>query len=280
MFDRRLIEDVLPQSGGEAIAHYTRIGTLPHIIPAATQPIASSGWRSAWATPVQFLNDRKELLLGLEVLRDVATGSAAAGTRIRSNISQLRASFGSLATDAFQMSFSGDPDELGQWRGYASNGMGCAIVTDVAAVSHAADVSGWVIYDPEEQRRFAEQIIKNAADISDNATLRRILVAAASFMKHEGFRPEKEYRLLKFPDETEVRFRESGDRLVPYADYLAGKDPLPVRRIVIGPGWQLAGLGSDDLARHHVVQGINRLLAARGLYSTAVESSRIPYDPK
>jgi hypothetical protein len=280
VFDRRLIEGALPQSGRGDIAHYTRIGTLPYLLPDVSGSHLPTGWRSAWATPVQFLNDRKELSLGLEVLGDVAVRASGTGARIRSNISLLQASFGSLATDAFQMSFSGDPDELGQWRGYAANGMGCAIVTEVTAVAAVADVSGWIIYERAEQDAFAERVIGRLANVGNDGDLRRVLVAAASFMKHEGFSPEKEYRLLKFPDEGEVRFRESGDRLVPYVDYLAGKDPLPVNRILIGPGWQLAGLGSDDLARHHVVQGIDRLLAARRLHATNIESSRIPYDPK
>ena len=278
MFDRQIIEAALPSLPTCEVAHYTRIGTLSHFIP--TQPHTEVvGWSSAWATPVQFLNDRQELTLGLRVLHATAVAMGCP-TSFLGKLDDLQGSYGSLATDAFQMSFSGDPDELGQWRGYASNGMGCAIVTDVAAVARVADVSGWVVYEPADQEAFAERVIGQLASVGDDDLLQRILIAAASFMKHEGFSPEMEYRLLKFPDESEVRFRESGDRLVPYVDYLAGKSPLPVNRILIGPGWQLAGLGSDDLARHHVVQGIDRLLAARRLHATNIESSRIPYDPK
>ncbi|HET6386543.1 MAG TPA: hypothetical protein VFJ58_24395, partial [Armatimonadota bacterium] len=72
----------------------------------------------------------------------------------------------------------------------------------------------------------------------------------------------------------------SGDRLVPYVDYLRGGLQLPIFRIIIGPGWQLATLNSLDAARNHVVQGIARLLMARGLHQVAIDRSRIPYDPK
>ena len=68
-----------------SVAHYTRIGTLGYFIPEG-----ASGWASAWATPVQFLNDRMELSLGLEVLRDVADGTSRSGRNAQSIIDQPR----------------------------------------------------------------------------------------------------------------------------------------------------------------------------------------------
>ena len=178
------------------------------------------------------------------------------------------------------MSFSGNPDELGQWRGYASNGMGCSITTDIVAIKTVADVAGWVIYDTAKQKTFARKVLAQLRQETDDDLVARTLIAAASFMKHKGFQPEMEFRLIKFPYLGDVKFRESGDRLVPYIDYLRGTNPLPVRRVIIGPGWQLARLGSAELSRHHVVQGIDRLLKARRLHNVAIESSTIPYDPK
>lgn len=262
-------------TGPTTVAHYTRIGTLNHFIPTG-----AAGWASAWATPVQFLNDRMELSLGLEVLREIANLPPRSGLKIRDLIEQLQTTIGSLETDAFQMSFSGNPDELGQWRGYAANGMGCSIVTDASAVKNVADVAGWIIYDAAKQRTFARKVLARLRTSTDSDLIARTLIAAASFMKHEGFRPEMEFRLIKFPSLGDVKFRESGDRLVPYVDFLQGTTPLPIRRILIGPGWQLARLGSAELSRNHVVQGIHRLLTARGLYNVAINSSAIPYDPK
>lgn len=275
MFNRSLIEDALPASSRTAVAHYTRIGTLCSFISNRT-----SGWSSAWATPVQFLNDRMELSLGLEVFRDVANTVPQSGQRIVSILNDLFTTFGRIETDAFQMSFSGNPDELGQWRGYAANGLGCSIVTDAAAIKNVADVAGWVIYDLKTQRRFAYEILRQLSNEKDDELIEKTLTAAACYMKHKGFRPEMEYRLLKFPLPEQVKFRESGDRLVPYIDYLNGTTPLPVRRIIIGPGWQLSKLESAELARNHVVQGIHRLLSAHKMHNTPIASSTIPYDPK
>lgn len=187
------------------------------------------------------------------------------------------------------MSFSGNPDELGQWRGYAANGMGCCLVTDTQEVARVADVAGWVLYGQREQGRFAHEILVKLYLEKDQDVIGQTLVAAASFMKHKGFQPEKEYRLLKFPEDSQIHFRETGDRLVPYMDFLKitpppsplpSPLPLKVQKILIGPGWQLSRLSGNDFTRHHVVQGIQRLLDLRGLHQTDIESSQIPYDPK
>jgi hypothetical protein len=275
MLERALIEDALPPIAAVRVAHYTRIGTLCHFIPHG-----AAGWASAWATPVQFLNDRKELLLGLEVLQDASDKPPRPGRKVSAAITYLRTTAGKLTTDAFQMSFSGNPDELGQWRGYAANGMGCSVITDAKLLKKVADVAGWVIYDAKEQGAFARKVLRKLRNETDNDKIEQTLVAAASFMKHEGFRPEMEFRILKFPAPDQVRFRETGDRLVPFVDFLEGKPPLPINRVIIGPGWQLAGLKRAEWTKNHVVQGIQRLLTARGLHATAIESSEIPYDPK
>lgn len=76
MLDRTIIEDALLLIVSSQVAHYTRIGTLIHFIGRGVP-----GWVSARATPVQFLNDRMELSLGLEVLRDVASRKPRSGAK-------------------------------------------------------------------------------------------------------------------------------------------------------------------------------------------------------
>jgi hypothetical protein len=229
---------------------------------------------------VQFLNDRKELSLGLSLLSKEAT-KASFPSRVKLTLESLFTSYGRPDTDAYQMSFSGNADELGQWRGYGANGLGCSVETVSAELQAIADVAGWVIYDPVVHEKFAQGVLNGLRHVKDVKQIERAAVAAASFMKHSGFAPEQEFRVLFFPLASEVKFREGGDRLVPYFDFLAEKRAaLRVDRILIGPGWQLAGLGSEELARHHVAQGIQRLLAARGLNDTTIASSEIPYDPR
>jgi hypothetical protein len=74
--------------------------------------------------------------------------------------------------------------------------MGCSVVTDTAALRKAADVAGWVIYDARKQSAFAEKVIRRLRSEADVDVIGQALVAAASFMKHPGFRPEMEFRIL------------------------------------------------------------------------------------
>lgn len=274
--DRTIIEDALLPVKATPVAHYTRIGTLVHFFPSG-----SKTWASAWATPVQFLNDRKELSLGLEVLQRIAGQAPRAARKTRDIIDNVLSSFGSLETDAFQMSFSGNPDELGQWRGYGANGMGCAVVTNARSVKAVADVAGWIIYEPKRQAKFASKVLNGLQHESDPDLIEKTVIAAACYMKDEGFAPEQEFRLLRFPKLVDIQFRESGNRIVPFVDFLKDvKKTLPVQRVIIGPGWQLSGLKAAELSRNHVVQGIHRLLSARTMYGTEIKSSKIPYDPR
>ena len=107
MFSRTTIEDELPRRQETSVAHYTRIGTLQHFMPdpETNGPV---GWISARATPVQFLNDRRELYLGLEVFRDAADRPPRSSQRVRGKIDELQTTSGRTETDAFQMSFGGD----------------------------------------------------------------------------------------------------------------------------------------------------------------------------
>lgn len=274
MTDRDLIEGSLPPVSSSPVAHYTRHGTLPLLFSS------SSGWDSAWATPVQFLNDRRELTLGLQVLQKVANQAPKSSRLVRSLIDSLLTTHGRPETDAFQMSFSRDTDDLGQWRGYAANSMGCAVVTDALAVRSAGDVAGWVLYDRKAQRVFAGKVLEGLRRRQDTLDMEQALVAAACFMKDEGFRSEQEFRLVCFARPDEVQHRAVGDRLGPYIDYLKRGTALPVSTVIVGPGWQLRQLEPPDLARNHVMLGIRRLLGDRGLHTVPVVPSAIPFDPR
>lgn len=273
---KTIVQNALGLKEDSPVAHYTKTGNLQNLIQ-------SGGLGSAWATPVQFLNDRKELFLGIERLVRVMYRPPQASKRNRSLLTQLQESMGSLDTDAFQMSFSGNIDELGQWRGYAANGMGCCLVLNSADLRNIADVAGWVIYKEKEQTAFANRLkreLRKSKNLSETDVL-RILVAGASFMKHEGFAVEKEFRVIKFPEKDAVKFRESGERLVPYTDILKDKQPLTIQRILLGPGWQLAEADTATWNRHPLVLSLSRLLEMHDLAeATSIESSSIPYDPK
>jgi hypothetical protein len=260
----------------EHVAHYTRIQTLDYLTASGVGGIAS-----AWATPVQFLNDRSEMIHGLQVLRESFEAPPQSSLRALAMLDRMLETPGDLSTDVFQMSFSAATDELGQWRAYAANGMGCSVVTKASDVQGAADIAGWIVYAPKLQKAFAREVKGLIRGIKDTNELQRILTAAGCFMKHEGFAPEREYRLLRFLDGDTIGFRTVNERIVPYIDCLDNRRAtLSIIRVIVGPGWQLNDLQPGLMARHHVVMALRRLLDNRRLANARIQPSQIPYDPR
>ncbi|HEV2473993.1 MAG TPA: hypothetical protein VGS41_15055 [Chthonomonadales bacterium] len=101
MFDRSINEDALPKVAESDVAHYTRIGTLGQFLSRTSDP---PGWTSAWATPVQFLNDRQELILGLNTLLEVGEMPPRSSGLVRGTLDRLLTTGGSPELDAYQMS--------------------------------------------------------------------------------------------------------------------------------------------------------------------------------
>lgn len=272
---RRLIENALPDLSNDEVAHYTAIRNLLHFFPEG-----SKSWSSARATPLQFLNDRRELTLGLEILLEVAKSTLIKTDTRRMHLEYMIEAHGSVETDVFQMSFSRNVDDLGQWRGYTSESKGCSVVTGSKSLRSMADLAGWVIYDDATHKSFADVVLRSLSKFADRRTLHQVLSGAASFMKHRGFESESEFRVLFFPSSNKVKIRDTGERIVPYIDFLSNTAGLPVSRIMIGPGWQLSRLTPEEKKQNHVVQGVHRLLELRGLDNDVdIECSEIPFDP-
>jgi len=275
LVQRSDVEVSLPSAGIKTVAHYTKISNLIHFLPPG-----SKSWSSLYSSPVQLLNDRQELSLGLQTLSQVANHNPRSSAAVRNVIANFMDQGNDADIDVYQTSFSGVPDDLGQWRGYGDNGMGCSVETNVSELHALADISGWVIYEPNKQRAFAFKVLQSLRSVrNDYDRISRTLLAAASFIKHVGFQSEHEYRIITFPSKSSKQFRQSGQRIVPYVDVLSG-NPIGITKILIGPGWQLANLSRNELARHHVVTGISRLLEASNLLIDIIEPSKIPYDPR
>lgn len=289
-FERALIDRFLPDKPEDGIdvdkiAHYTQVKTILDIV-------GKGGITSLWATGLRYLNDRQEMNHGTKVLQKVALTMQGIDS-IVNTLDQLVD-----APDVYQVSFSGAPDELGQWRGYGKDGQGCSIIVEKTSVASAASVSGWVIYEESAQEAFAKAIISEVSKLNlplGDDLLSTYMVVAASFMKHPGFRPEREYRLLLLPGKNEqYKMRSSGDRLAPYVDVFKPENedgqfdasvrlipaPIILKEILVGPSWQLSEIEKEDFDRHHVPLGIARQLARHKIDNVDVNPSRIPYDPR
>lgn len=285
-----LIGELLHKPGPVDVGHYTKLENLPHLFgvsrpvpPVFTrdkEPEESQniGWVSAWGTPVQFLNDRNELDLGLQIMLDAAENEDLPAKLVLEVFKDVP---GSLPLDVFQLSFSASTDDLGQWRGYGDDGFGCSIVVSTDELQNVGDAAGWVIYDKSEQESFAREVLSAIRSTTDVDLMMKAILLAASFMKHPSFIPEREFRVARFWTSEEVGIRSVGRRLAPYIDLLRSRGViLRPTRLILGPSWQLATLTKEDRLRNHVFQGVSRLLRLSGLDDTLIDVSDGLYDPR
>jgi hypothetical protein len=162
---------------------------------------------------------------------------------------------------------------LSQWRGYGDKG-GFAIEFDEAGMdellkeekktfAYAGYKSGDVLYDNYEQlfvapdyqglagemiqRIFEPRDVSEVTGVKDIDAFMPTFMSVAPFMKHWGFREEREYRILFScvqrdklpPTETlppkEIKFRAKNGQLIPYIQVFEDRFNLPVKSIIVGP---------------------------------------------
>jgi hypothetical protein len=264
--------------------------------------------REIRATHYSFLNDRSEMTLGHEIVRDELRklGAAQSGD-VGHVIHDCLLAEGLALTDVyadgvFVVSFcEDDGDGLSQWRAYGGGGAGYAIgfrdVEDGAQVVDNADASSMLVkltYNEQEFRALvAKEMLFQASGIVKYCTTHRdcakelelegllqMHLRAATLavrLKHEGFKDEREWRLLIVPRRKYeksgvpvIRHRPTLRGLVPYIPVpLSKTETIPLDGVRFGPGHD------PDQG----VLGLRSLLTALG-YDNAEKlalRSRIPY---
>jgi hypothetical protein len=196
---------------------------------------------------------------------------------------------------------------LSQWRGYAGSG-GFAIefdeklldgllVAEHAAFAYAMTKSDEVLYekfdrlfDPQVYSGVAGEMIWSifdhvkidASELTGRKDLDQTVLSFATtapFLKHWGFREEREYRIVtacirptKIPEgerrpAKQIKFRQRNSLVVPYIELFGTlPDPLPIKAIIIGP----------HPAQEKQEQALNMLLESHKL-DVNVRLSSIPY---
>jgi hypothetical protein len=251
------------------LAHYTSLEALEKILQN----------NEIWFSNPLFMNDLEEVKFGVLNGVTVIKGS----DKIRAALkSETRHRAFTEAVDYYISHFDEkhlldtyvfclsehDPQNkdgmLSMWRGYGGNGKGAALVFDTARLSPVEDspfVLARVHYGSSEERLlwfdriaslFAKTLTEN--DIPDDklyipshAILRRITLGAL-FMKHDGFKEEKEWRVVHMAD----RAREGKLKLMQH--YLNGSRGVePKLRFKFEP---LADITPPDFSLDHVLASI------------------------
>jgi len=293
------------------LAHYTSL--------EAIEKIARSG--ELWFSNPLFMNDLQEVRFGLlegqrlllEEFADSARRDAIGGERADALRDAFLAYFADfdrrLAIDMYVFCLTeheaDDHDGLlSMWRGYGGNGAGAAVVVSTSFVAVRDDSPifiGRVKYGTDEQRRAwirgaightTDLVIKKniEGDILQTVSyfLFEVLKVNALLSKHAGFREEREWRVIYFPErDTQKIF---GDKYT----YIVGKrgiepklrfpmQPLPfeepnswtfdgiVDRIILGPSL------SSVLATNAVKKMFDAV--GRKAFADRVVGSTIPFRP-
>ncbi len=275
---------LIPSSYPDTVYHYTSLEGFLGIVKS----------RSVWMTDFAYLNDRREVRHGVDLMLEAVGDLASTATQhdVRALLSAWQEKLPAPTNRICITSFSGDGDSLSQWRAYGP----IAIGFPVGPLSRHVNQSRLkpIEYDPLNQKRLAQIYVHHLVSafeadrerndwpkIFDEYHRPDRLLELAIFLKDPAFRSENEYRMayVDNPDilchlglESPPRlFRVAGGRIVPYvpsSEVLKSKTrqfPLEISEIVLGPE-------SDELLE----QGVREFLSENGLSSVHVRRSLVP----
>ena len=277
------------------------------------------------ASDVRFMNDRAELSHAGDTFakrfREIAsdTGTPADKSELLIELAQRVESGAILGgpVQVFAVCFSGEDDELSQWRGYAGGTGGYAIGFTKHVLDHFtfALPVGWpplstingeppslmkgpqrVQYTKDEARQEADSLIAQLApgsptvDMGENFSSLWGTVAAAARFKDAGFKDEKEWRMIWYTaphqgrTSVPVEFRPGRSGVVPFLSIAVNPPPgLPWIATLEATWGPRPARTIEDLVVGPSPDQAQRVAAAKQLLETngqdpsVVRASPIPY---
>ncbi|WP_196250517.1 DUF2971 domain-containing protein [Rhodococcoides fascians] len=263
--------------------HYTDAAGLlgiltnaDHSVPSTDRTANTVVYRPVFhATMAEYLNDSREVLHGLEIVRGWMQvipdrTSPSLDDKVRLFLSDLCNAIEQISNREYlalmhchTVSFSERPDVLSQWRAYGGGTGGFAIGFDTRAfpysdgsVMHRAGVGlhqvryleGDTLDGPLATAVdvFIDQVSRDSTRWPEKQTPSRVnralrsLGIVAACIKHPGFKEEEEWRFIAPGFSGQVRFRAGSGGLVPYRTVGLGTEQCrpsdAVTGVVIGPG--------------------------------------------
>ncbi|HEX7893396.1 MAG TPA: DUF2971 domain-containing protein [Terriglobales bacterium] len=242
-----------------------------------------------WASNASFLNDRKELVHGLE-------GAERAIVKLKNIVNpELHRLLPSVIQEikdgslpaTYVTCFCEKVDLLSQWRGYGGSEQGISIqfpreilekrlirekaklakviYSDLSTVSKVRDALAEEMKDLLEW----ERTLGGQSDDERKAGVFEIVSRLLPRFKHLGFVDEREWRfVVQRPVEAgNLLFRAKGAVIAPYIILSVGGAKLPMQSVTIGPGREM------DLTR----ASVRMFLDQRGYENVPVKLSRVPF---
>jgi hypothetical protein len=245
--------------------HYTSIKGVEGIVKS----------KSIWATMLHFMNDSREWLYALDLVR------ADLSRRLTQRSDPYWFAFIAELTTALERierlnicvcSFSAAANQLSQWRAYCPVEGGYEMGFNFPLLeSHLARHQFSLqpcVYEPSVQRSLInaviEPIINAIGPLADEASVQELtdatldnlsqeLALVAPILKHPDFKEEKEWRgfALVFSNDARMKYHIRGSIAIPHC--VLGMEtasvPFPVTSIMVGPNahQSLAARGLEAL---------------------------------
>ncbi|WP_186264226.1 DUF2971 domain-containing protein [Burkholderia gladioli] len=263
----------------ESLIHYTTIQGFMGIVNS----------KGFWASNTSFLNDRKELIHGLEgaehailKLKEVLDPSLR---RLLSKV--IREIRDGLLPATYVTCFCARDDLLSQWRGYGGSEQGISIqfsreVLERRLIKQRARLTKVIYSDLSTETKVREALAEEMNDLldwenvlggqSDDERKANVFDAVSKLLprfKHLGFQDEREWRfVVQRPVAAgDLLFRPKGSVIAPYIVLNMGRFKLPMQSVMIGPGREM-----------ELTQASVRLfLDQRGYEHVPVKVSRVPF---
>ncbi len=262
------------------LTHYTNLDGLIGVV----------GSGEFWASNASFLNDRRELIHGLEASVEAVQKLASKAYRswkpiLDGVVNDL--SHGKIP-DTYVLCFCSRADALSQWRGYGGAEQGVALIFDRQELSKRLRPDKArlmrVIYGSvttahkmttELKRELddldeLEDVLGRARTAEKRKDAYSIMSRLLPQFKHVGFSDEREWRYVvqRSGDQTDVCFRRKGHVVTPYIRLATrASEKLPLLQVLVGPG------RDPDLTS----KSIRLYLKSKGYEDTEVILSKVPF---
>lgn len=292
-----IVAELLQKVPPETLYHYTTAAGIIGIVRDS----------EIWATHTQYLNDRREYVHAVELVRTEIAGRLSAETdlNVKAVLEEMAAQVneGLASINVCVCSFSEDGDSLPQWRAYGGPTAGYAVGFDSTFLRTRGAKQQFslapCLYVEEEQREFianfvdrivGENLVHRELPRTDDSyghwrrggNLVAYLHRIAPVIKDKAFRLEREWRLISRPlmnSQPHFAYRPGQSMVIPYFKLQLSVEPDEVgakriRRVVVGP----------TPNTEQSIRSVSNLLASVNLMNTftpggpvLVERSEVPY---
>jgi len=276
-----ILQLVLTRNPDKPLYHYTNQTGFMGIIHS----------QEIWATHTQYLNDQREFLHAISLVRDIVKEHQASCTNDAEHnvLEDMRDGIdGNESINICVSSFSSVPDSLSQWRAYSGGGSGFSMGFAGSFLKEVADAHDFYlapcIYDRRQQMALLNALVDDALtkninlketgeydDYPAGGVLPANLNVYAPIIKDEAFKEEEEWRLISRPlscRNNRFSFREGPSMLIPYYKMPmrnSGGEFL-VHDIIVGP----------CSYQHQALSAAKSFLVSNGFRHLSVRKTSVP----